>query len=209
LDVLDFGHAHILFFHLQAKIGLFYDSCKKSCTFLRAIQHTEYVDVVTLLQTSVESFQDPYDKGYLPTHLCLMGLAQRLDKNWRLHILEVIPCVHCIQDIGIAPVLGMMTVVIILKFIVPTSVAMVAIPRVMPTVLMVVMVMMLGALIVLMAAPDTPLVDVTRLIGAAMLALITTGACLIRIFNGMRAKVSAMLRRCVMCLLRLIFSPNK
>ncbi len=45
LDVLNFGHARILYFRLQAKIGLFYNSCKKSCTFLQVIQHTEYVDV--------------------------------------------------------------------------------------------------------------------------------------------------------------------
>jgi hypothetical protein len=100
LDILNFGHAHILYFHLQAKIGLFYDSCKKSCTFLWAIQYNEYVNVVTLLQTSVETFQDPYDKGYLPTHLCLMSLAQRLDKNWRYHVRKVIPCVRCIQGVG-------------------------------------------------------------------------------------------------------------
>jgi hypothetical protein len=100
LAVLNFCHAHILYFRLQAKIGLFYDSCKKICTFLWAIQHTEYVDVVTPLQTSVETFQDPYDEGYLPTQLCLMGSAQWRDKNWRLHVRKVIPCVRCIQGFG-------------------------------------------------------------------------------------------------------------
>ena len=49
LDILGFAHTHILYFRLQAKVGLYYDSRKKSCTFLRAIQHKEYVDVVTLL----------------------------------------------------------------------------------------------------------------------------------------------------------------
>ena len=97
LDILDFAHAHILYFHLQAKVGLYYDSRKKSCTFLRAIQHTEYVDVVTLLQTSVETFWEQFDDGYLPTHLCLMGLAQRIDRNRRSHVREVLPCVRRIQ----------------------------------------------------------------------------------------------------------------
>jgi hypothetical protein len=49
---------------------------------------------------SVETFQDPYDKDYLPRHLCLMGFAQWLDKNQRLHVHEVIPCVRCIQGFG-------------------------------------------------------------------------------------------------------------
>ncbi len=112
------------------------------------------------------------------------------------------------KALAITPVLGMMTMTTILKFIIPTSVAVVAIPGVMMTALMVVMVVMLGALIVLMAAPDTPLVDMTRLIRAAMLALSTTGECLIRIFNVMRANMLATLQRCMICLLRLFFSPN-
>ena len=29
LDILDFAHAHILYFCLQAKVGLYYDSRKK------------------------------------------------------------------------------------------------------------------------------------------------------------------------------------
>jgi hypothetical protein len=139
-----------------------------------------------------------------------MGLAQWLDRNRRLHVREVIPCVCCIQGVAITPVLDMMTMATILKFIVPTLVAIVAISGVMMIALMVVMVVMLGALIMLMAAPDTPLVDVTRLIGAAMLALtlITAGACLIRIFNVTRGNLLATLRRHVICLLRLFFSPN-
>ena len=97
LDILNFVHAHILYFRLQAKVGLYYDSCKKSCTFLRELQHTEYVDVVTLLQTSVETCQDQFHDGYLPTHLCLMGLAQRIEKNCRSRIREDLPRIRRIQ----------------------------------------------------------------------------------------------------------------
>jgi hypothetical protein len=96
---------------------------------------------------------------------------------------------------AITLVLGMMTMATILKFIIPRLVAVVAIPGVMTTAVMGVMVVMLRALIMLMAAQDTPLVDVTQLIGATMLALIPTGVCLIRIFNVMHANVLAMLRR--------------
>ncbi len=114
------------------------------------------------------------------------------------------------KALAITPVLGMMTMATILMFIVPTLVAMVVIPGVMIIPLMVVVILMLGALIMLMAAPDTPLVDMTQLIGAAMLALITTGVCLIRIFNVTHhANVLPMLRRRVICFLRLFFLPIK
>ena len=81
MDIMAFGQAHLLYFRLQAKLGLYYDDRRKSSTFLRSVQHTEFVDVCTILQTHIETFLDPYEEGYLPPHLCLMGLAQRIDKN--------------------------------------------------------------------------------------------------------------------------------
>jgi hypothetical protein len=99
LDILDFGHTHLLYFHLQAKLGLFLDNRKKSCTFLRAVQHTTYVDVVTTLQTHVETFQD-FEEGYLPPHLCLMGLAQHIDNNCYSCVRDILSHVCCIQGFG-------------------------------------------------------------------------------------------------------------
>jgi hypothetical protein len=37
-DIFDFCHAHILYFGLQAKRGLYYDKRTRSSTFLQAIQ---------------------------------------------------------------------------------------------------------------------------------------------------------------------------
>jgi hypothetical protein len=79
-DIFDFCHAHILYFGLQAKRGLYYDKRTRSSTFLRAIQQTDYVEVGTTLQTHIESYQD-MDAGYLPPNLCMMELANRIDKN--------------------------------------------------------------------------------------------------------------------------------
>jgi hypothetical protein len=105
LDILDFCHAFLLYFRLQAKLGLFHDDRKKSCTFLWAIQHTEYVDVVTILQTHVETYMDSmskFDNGYLPSHLCLVGLAQRIDKNWQSCIRDVLLRACGMQGFGIS-----------------------------------------------------------------------------------------------------------
>ncbi len=103
LDILNFCHAFLLYFRLQAKLGLFHDNRTKSCTFLWAIQHTDYVDVVTILQTHVETYMDSmseYDNGYLPSHLCLVGLAQRIDKNWQSRICDVLPRMRRMQGSG-------------------------------------------------------------------------------------------------------------
>ncbi len=57
-DIFDFYHAHVLYFCLKAKRGLYYDDRTCSSTFLRAIQQPEYVEVFTTLQTHIESYQD-------------------------------------------------------------------------------------------------------------------------------------------------------
>lgn len=62
-DIFDFCHAHVLYFRLQAKRGLYYDDRTRSSTFLRAIQQPEYIEVITTLQTHIESYQD-MDMGY-------------------------------------------------------------------------------------------------------------------------------------------------
>jgi hypothetical protein len=79
-DIFDFCHAHVLYFRLQAKRGLYYDDRTRSSTFLRAIQQPEYIEVITTLQTHIESYQD-MDMGYLPPSLCMMELATRIDRN--------------------------------------------------------------------------------------------------------------------------------
>ncbi len=57
-DIFDFCHAHVLYFRLQAKRGLYYDDRTRSSTFLRAIQQPEYIEVITTLQRHIESYQD-------------------------------------------------------------------------------------------------------------------------------------------------------
>ena len=52
-DIFDFCHAHVLYFHFQAKRGLYYDDCTRSSTFLRAIHQPEYIEVITTLQTHI------------------------------------------------------------------------------------------------------------------------------------------------------------
>ncbi len=57
-DIFDFCHAHVLYFRLQAKRGLYYDDRTQSSTFLWAIHQPEYIEVITTLQTHIESYQD-------------------------------------------------------------------------------------------------------------------------------------------------------
>ena len=51
-----------------------------SSSFFQVIHQPEYIEVVTFLQTYIESYQD-MDMGYLPPSLCMMELANRINKN--------------------------------------------------------------------------------------------------------------------------------
>ncbi len=91
---------HILYFCLQAKRGLYYDERTHSSTFLRAIQQMEYVDVVITLQTHIESYQD-MDAGYLPPNLCMLELANQIDKNARAWVSQYgLPRVNRCRFVG-------------------------------------------------------------------------------------------------------------
>jgi hypothetical protein len=93
-------HAHVLYFRLQAKRGLYYDDRTRSSTFLRAIHQPEYIDVITTLQTHIKSYQD-MDMGYLPPSLCMMELATRIDRNATERVFQYgIPQVNRIFGIG-------------------------------------------------------------------------------------------------------------
>ena len=198
LDVLEIAHAHILYFRLQAKVGLYYDSRKKSCTFLRALQHTEYVDVVTLLQTSVETCQDQFDDGYLPTHLCLMGLAQRIEWNRHSHIREVLPLRPSHSGLIISAHMS----------IVQTLVAVVGILVILVTVLVVITVVMCRAQTVALIDPAILIGVMTQHLGAITPVLIAIVASTIRICNAKLANGLVMLPPHAISLRRHSLSPS-
>jgi hypothetical protein len=53
----------------------------RSSTFLWAIQHSNYADTVTTLQSHVNFYREDFDTGFLPPHLRLHGLAESIHLN--------------------------------------------------------------------------------------------------------------------------------
>jgi hypothetical protein len=64
-----FAQSFLLYFCLQAKLNFHYDNRTRSGTFLRAIQFSEFANMVTTLQSHVNSYCEDYEDGYLPPHL--------------------------------------------------------------------------------------------------------------------------------------------
>jgi hypothetical protein len=89
----DFCLAFVLYFRLMAKKGLVHDERTKSVSFLQAIREPAYIDVITTLHAHIDTFQSPAF-GYLPPHLCMMGLATQMHKNAQARVREIFPRVH-------------------------------------------------------------------------------------------------------------------
>ncbi len=68
-NIFQFSQAYLLYFCLQAKMHYHFTDCTRSSIFLCAIQHSNYVDPVTTLQSHVNSYREDYDTGFLPPHL--------------------------------------------------------------------------------------------------------------------------------------------
>ncbi len=89
-DILSFCREHLLYFRLQSKHNMFFSSRTQTNIFLRNIQLSEYADVVTTLQSHVNAYICEEDEGYLPTNLCINGIATAIHTN----------TATCVQDVA-------------------------------------------------------------------------------------------------------------
>jgi hypothetical protein len=80
-DIFFFATSFTLYFRIQAKKGVVSDNPTHSTTFLNAILEPTYTNVITTLLTCINNYYSTYDEGYLPLHLCVMGLAAQLHKT--------------------------------------------------------------------------------------------------------------------------------
>jgi hypothetical protein len=88
--IFDFCLSYVLYFCLHVKKGLLHDNCTKSITFLQAVHDPAYIDVVTMLQVHIDTFQSE-DFGYQPPTLCMMALAAQMNKNTRARVRDIVP----------------------------------------------------------------------------------------------------------------------
>jgi hypothetical protein len=85
---LNFCQGHLLYFRLQAKKGVFFMSRDHTNIFLRAVASSEYADVVTTIQTSVDTYRHPDDDGHLPDQFRLSEIAMLVHNNAKHRLCE-------------------------------------------------------------------------------------------------------------------------
>jgi hypothetical protein len=109
-DIFHFAQSYLLYFRLQGKLQFHYTDHTRSGIFLRAIQHSDYADTVTTLQSHVNSYWEEYNDGYLPPHLQLHGLAESIHQNAQSRLRDI-ACPRLRRfDIGASAIQGPSTI---------------------------------------------------------------------------------------------------
>ena len=67
-DVLELGRRFELYFRLLSKKHVFINTRDRTTMFLKAIAASEYADIVTTLQSNVDSYRHDDDEYFLPQH---------------------------------------------------------------------------------------------------------------------------------------------
>ncbi len=94
-SILDFSQSHLLYFHLQAKKNTYFTPRDRTNIFLCAIAPSEYADIVTTLQTTVDAYCHPEDDRDLPENLHVICIAMMIHQNSKHRVRDVgIPCIH-------------------------------------------------------------------------------------------------------------------
>ena len=76
---------------------MFFSLHTQTNIFLCNIQQSEYADVVTTLQSHMNAYICEDDDGYLPTNLCINGIATLIHTNAACHVRDIahgLPWVH-------------------------------------------------------------------------------------------------------------------
>jgi hypothetical protein len=88
-NILSFCREHLLYFRLQSKHNMFFNACTQTNIFLCNIQYSEYADVVTTLQSHMNAFLCEEDDGYLPSNLCINGIAMTIHFNASARVCDI------------------------------------------------------------------------------------------------------------------------
>jgi hypothetical protein len=81
VNILDFGQRHELYFRLQAKKQVYFTTRNRMTMFLKAVASSDYANIVTTLQSNVDSYHHPDEEYFLPQHFGLTNIATLIHNN--------------------------------------------------------------------------------------------------------------------------------
>jgi hypothetical protein len=91
-DILEFSRRHELYFRLQAKKQIYVTSRDDTTMFLKAVASSEYADIITTLQSKVDSFRDPNDEFFLPQTYRVTNIATLIHNHAKARVRDLGHC---------------------------------------------------------------------------------------------------------------------
>ncbi len=96
--ILKFCQSHLLYFRFLAKTNVFFTSLDWTNIFLCAVAPSKYADVVTTIQTSLDTYCHPDDNGHRPDQFCLNKTAMLIHNNAKHQVWDIhTPWIHCVS----------------------------------------------------------------------------------------------------------------
>ncbi len=90
--VLELGQRYELYFRLKSKKQVFINTRDCTTMFLKAIASSEYADIVTTLQSNVDSYRHDNDEYFLPQHFCVTSIAMSIHNNAKARVQDLGHC---------------------------------------------------------------------------------------------------------------------
>ena len=91
-DILGLGRRYKLYFRLQAKKQVFINTRDRTTLFLKAVASSEYADIVTTLQSNVNSYRHLDDEYFLPQHFRVTNIAMLVHNNAKARVRDLGHC---------------------------------------------------------------------------------------------------------------------
>ena len=88
-DVLELGRRFELYFRLLSKKHVFINTRDCTTMFLKAIAASEYADIVTTLQSNVDSYHHDNDEYFLPQHFRITNMAMIIHNNAKAQVQDL------------------------------------------------------------------------------------------------------------------------
>ncbi len=89
IDILEFGRHHELYFRLQAKKQVFFNTRDCTTMFLKAVASSKYANIVTTLRSNVDSYRHPDKEYFLPQNFQLTNIAMLIHNQTKARVRDL------------------------------------------------------------------------------------------------------------------------
>ncbi len=88
-DIWDFSRRYELYFRLQAKKQVYFNTRNRTTMFLKAIASMTYANIATSLQSNIDSYRHPDNEYFLPQNYHLTNIAMLIHTHTKSQVRDL------------------------------------------------------------------------------------------------------------------------